>query len=930
MVYYLLKQYCEHLKQTVIGIMKSSSTLVLQRNETMHNRSFHKILLIEDNPGDARLVEILLEESDFNECEIINKTTLKEGLEALMSSDFAAVLLDLTLPDSKGFETLEQLIEAKPDANVIVMTGLAAKEIGIRAVQVGAQDFLVKGDFDADQLAKTLRYSIERNTVLQRLEEAQRIAHIGNWEYNTTTEIFSLSDEVYRIFGYNIKEVVIDKTLFVKHLHKDDVKLVQRIVDAALQNEATKVDFRLFSKEGKLNYVTIQCKAANIQSNESQDIRIYGIIQDITERKIAELELLKSQERYEVIFSQSKDAIYISNGTTLEDFNDATVKLFGYSKEDLQTIGVSDLYKNLEDKERFNVMMDKFSFVKDFEVELVQKNGTIKTCLLTSNAIKTDKFTGYHGIIRDVTARQQTESLRKAKELAERSAEIKEKFLANVSHEMRTPMNAILGLTNILLKTGLDEEQDNYLSSIRESSQHLLGIINDILEISSLKEGKINLEEKEINIYHIINNMVNIIDYKVKENDLALKVDIAPDVDKLMLGDGLRLQQILTNLAGNAVKFTENGFINISVKKIRETEGEVSLSFSVMDSGIGIPKDKIEVIFETFTRVFDPKVKTFGGTGLGLAITKQLVQLHGGTIRVESELGKGSTFICEIPFKKVAQREIEVEEVVEETYTLDLGRDVQILLVEDHKLNQIVARKTLEKEFSNVVVTIADNGQIAVDKLQENDYDLILMDIQMPIMDGYEATKYIRENMPPEKANITIFAMTAHAHMAQDEKFKEYGMDDCVLKPFEPKQLFSKIAYYVNNKSQISSKKENMNNTELPKATIDLSYMDLMADGDNDMKKIMLELLFEEPLEEIQSMYQMSKDDNLSDIKKVSHKMKSTLAFVGNDELTNTNVTIETIAKTEKDLDKLPNLIHNLDKLYQGALVLLKEEYGKL
>jgi PAS domain S-box-containing protein len=910
--------------------MKSSSTLVLQRNETMHNRSLHKILLIEDNPGDARLVEILLEESDFNECEIINKTTLKEGLEALMSSDFAAVLLDLTLPDSKGFETLEQLIEAKPDANVIVMTGLAAKEIGIRAVQVGAQDFLVKGDFDADQLAKTLRYSIERNTVLQRLEEAQRIAHIGNWEYNTATEIFSLSDEVYRIFGYNIKEVVIDKTLFVKHLHKDDVRLVQGIVDAALQNEATKVDFRLFSKEGKLNYVTIQCKATNIQNNESQDIRIHGIIQDITERKIAELELLKSQERYEVIFSQSKDAIYISNGTTLEDFNDAAVKLFGYSEEDLQTISVSKLYKNLEDKERFNMMMDKFSFVKDFEVELVQKNGTIKTCLLTSNAIKTDEFTGYHGIIRDVTARQQTESLRKAKELAERSAEIKEKFLANVSHEMRTPMNAILGLTNILLKTGLDEEQDNYLSSIRESSQHLLGIINDILEISSLKEGKINLEEKEINIYHIINNMVNIIDYKVQENDLTLEVDIAPDVDKLMLGDGLRLQQILTNLAGNAVKFTENGFINIGVKKIRETEREVFLSFSVMDSGIGIPKDKIEVIFETFTRVFDPKVKTFGGTGLGLAITKQLVQLHGGTIRVESELGKGSTFICEIPFKKVAQREIEVEEIVEETYTLDLGRDIQILLVEDHKLNQIVARKTLEKEFSNVIVTIADNGQIAVDKLRENDYDLILMDIQMPIMDGYEATKYIRENMPPEKANITIFAMTAHAHMAQDEKFKEYGMDDCVLKPFEPKQLFSKIAYYVNNKNQISSKKENMNNTELPKATIDLSYMDLMADGDNDMKKIMLELLFEEPLQEIQSMYQMLKDDNLSDIKKVSHKMKSTLAFVGNDELTNTNVTIETIAKTEKDLDKLPNLITNLDKLYQGVLVLLKEEHDKL
>lgn len=894
----------------------------------MHNRSFHKILLIEDNPGDARLVEILLEESDFNECEIINKTTLGDGIQALNESNFAAVLLDLTLPDSKGFETLEQLIEAKPDANVIVMTGLAAKEIGIRAVQIGAQDFLVKGDFDADQLAKTLRYSIERSSVLQRLEEAQRIAHIGNWEYNTTTEIFTFSDEVYRIFGYNSKDVVIDKALFVKHLHKDDVHLIEKSFKAALRNEPTKIDFRIFNTEGRLNYVASQCKA--IADNQSDTL--YGIIQDITDRKIAELELLKSQERYQVIFSQSKDAIYISNGKNLIDFNDATVKLFGYSEEELKTIAVEKLYKDITDKERFNSMMDNFSFVKDFEVDLIRKDGTIKTCLLTSNAIRTDDFNGYHGIIRDITARKQTEDLRKAKELAERSAEMKEKFLANVSHEMRTPMNAILGLTNILLKTGLDDEQENYLSSIRESSQHLLGIINDILEISSLKEGKINLEENEINLYNLINNMVNIIDYKVKEKDLTLNVNIEPNVDKHIIGDGLRLQQILTNLAGNAVKFTESGFINIDVRKTKETDEKVFLEFSVTDSGIGIPSDKIEVIFETFTRVFDPKVKTFGGTGLGLAITKQLIQLHGGSIRVESELNKGSSFICEIPFTKVMEKEQTVEIVEEETYTLDLGRDIQILLVEDHKLNQMVARKTLEKEFSNVIVTIADNGQIAVDKLRDNDYDLILMDIQMPVMDGYEATKYIREQMPSDKANTTIFAMTAHAHMAQDEKFKEYGMDDCVLKPFEPKQLFSKIAYYINNKNQILSKKEDMNNTKLPEATIDLSYMDLMADGDNDMKKIMLELLFEEPLQEIQSMYQMLKNNNLSGIKKVSHKMKSTLAFVGNDDLTKTNVEIETIAKQEreKELERLPQLIQHLDKLYQAVLIELKKEHAKL
>lgn len=899
----------------------------MMNNRLTQYESFSKILLIEDNPGDVRLVEILLEESDFYEYEIINKTTLEEGLEALEKDDFSAVLLDLTLPDSRGFETLEQLIEAKPDVNVIVMTGFAAKEIGIRAVQVGAQDFLIKGEFDSEQLAKTLRYSIERNSVLQRLEEAQRIAHIGNWEYDMITEKFYLSDEVYRIFGYSVKEIVMDRATFIKHIHKDDYKKIRNSLCLNSVNQTLKLDYRIINNHNKIRHVSVQSRQINNKKNNAT--RIYGIIQDITDRKSAELELLKSQERYQSIFSQSKDAIYFSDGKFLIDFNDAAVQLLRYSKEELKTIPIESLYKNIDDHSRFNSLMEKLSFVKDFEVELLRKDGTTKHCLLTSSVVQTDDFSGYHGIIRDITVRRQTEELRKAKEIAERSTQMKEMFLANVSHEMRTPMNGILGLTNILLRTPLNKEQSNYLASIKESSQHLLGIINDILEISSLKEEKINLAEKEINLPELIRNLVNIINFKIEEKNLTLEVDIAENVDKIILGDSLRLQQILTNLVGNSVKFTEEGFVKISVNKIREKAGIVYLEFKISDSGIGISQDKIEIIFETFTRVFDTKKNTFGGTGLGLAITKQLVQLHGGEIYVESKLGEGSTFTCEIPFKK-AQAKLDTTIIKEEEkFSLNIKRDVQILLVEDHKLNQIVAQKTLEKEFANVVVTIAENGQVAIDKLRDNDYDLILMDIQMPVMDGYEATKYIREQMPEKKAKTIIFAMTAHAHVAQDEKFKEYGMNDCVLKPFEPKQLFSKIAYYINQ-NNILPKNESMYNNTLPKVEIDLSYMDLMADGDKDMKKVMLELLFEEPIQDIQSMYEMVRNSDYDAIKKVSHKMKSTLAFVGNNKLTETNKKIEFIAKSEDNVDQLPGLVETLDKLYQVILIQLKAEHKKL
>ena len=260
---------------------------------------------------------------------------------------------------------------------------------------------------------------------------------------------------------------------------------------------------------------------------------------------------------------------------------------------------------------------------------------------------------------------------------------------------------------------------------------------------------------------------------------------------------------------------------------------------------------------------------------------------------------------------------------------MNTNKQVNILLVEDHKLNQIVAKRTLEKEFENIVVSIADNGQIAIDMFTANEYDLILMDIQMPVMNGYEATEYIRTKFTEPKRSIPIFAMTAHAHMAKDQKFKEYGMDDCVLKPFEPEDLFTKIAEYLNKPSGDNHQSDMEPNNGTPKY-IDLSYMELMSDGDIEMKRLMLELLFEEPLEEIKKMQKLYSSENWTDLKAVSHKMKSTLAFVGNDELTNTNKAIEKISMENSGMNKLPALITLLQETYEKALVELKREHTRL
>ena len=892
--------------------------------------SKNTILLIEDNPGDARLVEILLEDSDLL-CEITNKTTLAASLEALNQQDYSAVLLDLTLPDSKGFSTLERLLQEFPDVNVIVLTGLAAKELGLKAVKAGAQDFLVKGDFDSEELSKTLKYSIERKNVLSRLEQAQRIAHIGNWTYQPIRQRFEASDEIYRIYGYTPNEVILTFDTFKNHVLKSDwSRLTTMFLEMDKSDATVQHDIRVHTKnKTAVRYLSVSCK----KTTDSNGFATYsGISQDITERKEAEIALIQSQKLYESIFNQTKDAIYISDKSgKLIDFNQATIELLGYSETELRNLDVLKLFKDENDREAFQEEIRANSFTKDFEAPFLTKDHKIKYCLISASMVQTEEFEGYHSIVRDITERKQAEQLRKAKEIAEQSAKMKEQFLANISHEMRTPMNAILGMSNLMLQTPLDKEQDSYMNSVKQSSKNLLGIINDILEISSIENGKIDFEAKPFNLHVVVEELIKMFSYKAKQQGLQLYVDIDKNVEKQFIGDGLRLNQVLMNLIGNAIKFTEKGFVKISVRKLGENDSNAKIQFEVEDTGIGIPADKLESVFETFVRIKHKTNKLYQGTGLGLAISKQLVELQGGSIHAASQEDKGSVFTAVLDFTKAEQYQEtnNISNKHREKVTLRTNKQVNILLVEDHKLNQIVARRTLEKEFENVVVSIADNGQIAIDMFNEKNYDLILMDIQMPVMNGYEATEYIRTKFAEPKRSIPIFAMTAHAHMAKDQKFKEYGMDDCVLKPFEPEDLFTKIAEYLNKPSGENHQSDMEPNNGAPKY-IDLSYMELMSDGDVEMKRLMLELLFEEPLEEIKKMHVLCTNKNWTELKSVSHKMKSTLAFVGNDELTNTNKEIEKIAMENSDVNKLPALITFLQETYEKALIELKREHTRL
>lgn len=782
-------------EKTILATTNRNQSAMYQEMSDYKKRN--KVLLIEDNPGDARLVELLLLESDFLDCDITNKKSLADGMTAMEEEEFAAVLLDLTLPDSRGFETLQTLMERFPNCNVIVLTGLSDKGIGVNAVKAGAQDFLIKGAFDGDLLAKSLRYSIERSTVLKRLELTQRIAQIGSWEYDSSTETFTADDEIFRLLGVPPKTVVTREDL---ENPASPCYIFQAIHQETFNNKRVKKDIIIKQRDGTQRYAFVHC---GLNTNAEGHLILTGIMQDMTERKKAEMEMIRTQERYHEIFTRSNDAIYIANlmGGFI-DYNDATLELIGYSREEVKMLDFHSCFFPLDRRMKFMKALQQKEDVNDFEVEIERKDGTRRYCVIT--ATTNSDTLGYNGIIRDITERKQAEELRKSRDIAQQSAKMKEQFIASVSHEMRTPMNAILGMSNLMTQTQMSGEQKNLVNSIKQSSEILLGVINDILEISTLQNGKVQFEYKYFDLHELLANLVNMMMYKAQEKDLVFELHVDEDVPRIILGDKLRLNQVLNNLVGNAVKFTDQGAVRIFVKNVIENDEAVNLHFAVEDTGVGIPEDKLDAIFETFTRIRNKK-RLYEGTGLGLSIAKNLVEQQGGKIGVKSIFGHGSTFYFDMAFEK-GEAVDETVEVVKKEEELDLKNDgdINLLLVEDHKMNQLVARKTLMKKWPALKLTIANNGQEAVDMIEKGDkkFDLILMDIQMPIMDGYETTNYIRTKMPPEIAATPILAMTAHAHISKDNKFKEYDMDDFVLKPFEPKQLFHKIAKYANRNNE--------------------------------------------------------------------------------------------------------------------------------
>jgi len=613
----------------------------------------------------------------------------------------------------------------------------------------------------------------------------------------------------------------------------------------------------------------------------------YAVARDITEEKKANKEI----EDLKNTLDQIAIIIIIDNKRNIVSVNDKFCEASGYSRDDVVGEPYNVLKSNYHSKEYWLKLRRTVSRGNIWrgEMKTEKKDGSFfwADTYVVPFYDEMGKIFQFIAIQSDITGRKKLEKdLRQAEETALKSAEIKENFLANMSHEIRTPMNAILGFSRLLLLTEMASTQHDYAQAIYDSAENLLVIINDILDFSKIESGKFKIENINYDLTKTIDDVLNVLKAPIQEKNLELILDVSPEVPQYLIGAPNRIAQVLINLVGNAVKFTPKGYIKIIVTK----KNSHWLLFEVKDTGIGIPAEKLESIFDSFTQAENNTTRMYGGTGLGLSISKKIVSLMGGDIYVKSEVDMGSTFSFELPFKAVDSSSGEVLEQEKQITEISIA-GANILVVEDNKLNQelmIIYLKMLKCNCD-----LAVNGQEAVDMALKKEYDLIFMDIQMPIMDGLQATKLIRE----QTEETPIIAMTAHALKKERQKCFDIGMNDYLGKPFRKEELEEMIVKHISEHVQLIEQPHSNNRQKKSKnITLKLSVKQLSHEvgGDEDMVKQVL-LLFKEEVNEFNEMMQkaIAKQD-LKTIAQIAHKVKP------NFQLLQLNVLVEIILEIEK------------------------------
>jgi PAS domain S-box-containing protein len=650
---------------------------------------------------------------------------------------------------------------------------------------------------------------------------------------------------------------------------------------AAQENRELEMEVKYLTP-GNVGETWVNSRAITLRDEHGIVTGFLAIAIDVTALKLAQQKLAESEKLYRLLATNSKDMItlYRADDMATRVFISPSVKdILGYTPEELIGKSPFDIIIE-EDAKRMKEQTHPVTLSgrpAAVEYRVRKKNGDLIWMESNSHPFfdSDGQMMGFQTSARDITQRKEFErELILAKEKAEDATKTKSQFLSMMSHEIRTPMNAIIGLSNLLLGDNPREDQTDSLELLKFSGHNLLTILNDILDFSKIEANKVTLEHIDFNLEQSVDNIVKMLEPRAKEKDIELKFSFDPRLPKEVKADPVRLSQVMTNLISNAVKFTEKGTVTVEVKHGVPSQQQNGLDyffydFRIKDSGIGIPEDKQQSIFESFSQAASDTTRKFGGTGLGLTITRRLINLMGSDIQVTSKPDEGATFYFTLKLERGKVAKVEKKSADNTSHILK-ERDIEVLLVEDNRVNQVVATNFFRRW--GVKYDIANNGKEAVDMVTKKMYDLVFMDLQMPEMDGYQATHAIRQMKDSYFKKLPIVALTASAMISMRDKVMASGMTDFMTKPFQPEDLQQIILKYTNPEKAAGI------------GSI-ANSLDMYTEGNLDFKKELISHLLKN-IEELQISLETSIQSNDSATFRIAaHKCKTTLTMLGDHEL---------------------------------------------